>query len=61
MPRSTRAALLAAAAILAACSAETPTAPRTAPSDQASHSGYTVTTGRTCNPDEDPNCTGYQQ
>lgn len=42
MCRPTRAFLLAAAAVLAACSGETPTGPQASPSDGASHSGYTV-------------------
>ena len=56
MPRFTRAALLAAATILAACSAETPVTTEVTASEQANHSGYIVGSGRTCNPDEDPNC-----
>jgi len=45
MSHLTRAALLAAAVVLAACSAETPVTPKTAPSDRTSHSGYMVASG----------------
>ena len=61
MPRFTRAALLAAAVVLAACSAETPVTPKAAPSVGASHSGYMVASGKyagePCDPAEgDPDC-----